>query len=248
MLKTTSVAYLLRLLTVIGLGMSVFACSMMPEPVEPTVEISENDVAEPEAEQSPEELQAITLRLNPNQYQLSKKGFSAAQQQSFNAALKLVENGNFKEAEAQLSALQQTPEGPSAIWVLSGDVANQQGNQQEASALYQTALSVNPFNYYALNRLGLMYRENGQFEKAMKAYQQAIDAWPGYAVSYYNAGILNDLYLGNKARAIEAYQQYLTLIEHPASGDPDKKHIKQIERWIGDVSRQQKAAMKEPTE
>ena len=119
-----------------------------------------------------------------------------------------------------------------------------ENNQAESNS--QGIPTLHPFgdveknenNYLALNRLGVMARKEGQFTKAERLYLDAIDAWPGNPASYYNLGILYDLYMGKKKKALKNYEKYAALINNPLIGEVDKKASKEIARWIADLRRQ----------
>ena len=181
---------------------------------------------------------ANTLRAAPNQYALSKRAITPIQQASFAQAINALNNGDTDLAKSQLAKHMSTPQLPSAFWVLLGDVLLQEGDQAGAITQYHEAVIQNPSNYFALNRLGTQYRQKGQFETAMRYYQKAIDAWPGYDAAYHNMGILMDLYLGDKSAAIDMYANYQALVSYPVQGDVSKRDVKRIKRWIADVNRQ----------
>lgn len=61
----------------------------------------------------------------------------------------------------------------------------------------------------SLNRQGIAYRQEGQFDKAAAAYQQAIDATPPDPNAILNLAVLNDLYLGDNQRAMDLYTRYM---------------------------------------
>ena len=72
----------------------------------------------------------------------------------------------------------------------------------------------------------MAYRQQGQFDKAREAYEKAIALVPDHATAMLNLGILNDLYLGDPARALELYERYLLLT--PA-GDAT------VSKWVVDL-------------
>ena len=86
------------------------------------------------------------------------------------------------------------------------------------------------------NQLGIAYRQQGEFAKARSAYESAIVLDPTYAAPVLNLGILNDLYLGNAARALELYNRYLALV--PA-GDAT------VTRWVADLKNRKPAQLAE---
>lgn len=245
MLNITERFAFIRSLPTAVMCLSLTACIAVPDNPEPAETSQPAPAVAPAVELSPQESLARRLQQSIDHYQQNKKSFLPDQQTVFNRAIDLFATGEAKQAESVLVSIINAPGIPSAAWVLQGDIAAQQGDTSAAISAYHTAITSNPFNYFALNRLGYQYREKGQFDTANDFYKQAINAWPGYASAYYNAGILNDLYLGDRPAAIEHYQQYLALAKYPQNGNVNEKLIRQVERWIADVEQQQRAAVRE---
>jgi tetratricopeptide (TPR) repeat protein len=144
----------------------------------------------------------------------------------------------------------------SGPWVQLGDIAKERAQHaltiqqreqllEKAAAQYHQALSINESNYYGHNRLATVYRQQGQFNLALVHYQKAIESWPAFAAAYKNRGILYDLYIGDKAKALENYQIYLALnnekvktTKEQMTSDTFAKKQRQIRGWIADLTRQ----------
>ena len=157
-----------------------------------------------------------------------------ATQRAYDDALALMRAGHAADAERMFRALAQSnPElaGPHANL---GVLAREAGRLPEAVKELETATELAPGLATAWNQLGLAYRQNGEFTKARDAYGHAIDLDPNYAGAVLNLGVLDDLYLGDGAHALELYTRYLALT--PA-GDPV------VAKWVADVkNRQPKSA------
>jgi Flp pilus assembly protein TadD len=157
-----------------------------------------------------------------------------ATQRAYDDALALMRAGHSADAERMLRALTQSdPElaGPHANL---GVLARQAGHTGAAVAELEKATMLAPGMSVAWNQLGLAYRQNGDFAKAKGAYEHALALAPNYANAVLNLGVLDDLYLGDGAHALELYTRYLALT--PA-GDPV------VAKWVADVrNRQPKAA------
>jgi tetratricopeptide (TPR) repeat protein len=211
-------------------------CSVMP---------SFNESTEPEVAQSSETQETLSISSQDmlanalleaeNRYVLAKRTMTVEQTEQFENAIRLFNSGNVDDASEAFAPLLTGNNVSSAMWVLNGDIALNAGNTKQAVSDFHNALGANPFNYFALNRLGMLYREKGQFTTASNYYKQAVAAWPGFANTYYNAGILHDLYLGEKQTAIAMYENYLALIAVDVA--TPEKEIRTIERWIADAKR-----------
>jgi tetratricopeptide (TPR) repeat protein len=82
----------------------------------------------------------------------------------------------------------------------------------------------------ALNYLGQIMREKGDFDQAESYYRQALDQNPEDITAIRNLGILLDLYRGQFADALPLYEQYQSLLDEP---DP------QVKDWIFDIKNRQ---------
>ncbi len=101
----------------------------------------------------------------------------------------------------------------------------------------EKATTLAPGLAIAWNQLGLAYRQSGEFTKARDAYDHALAIAPDYATAVLNLGVLDDLYLGDSARALELYTRYLALT--PA-GDPV------VTKWLADVKNRKPAGATAP--
>jgi Flp pilus assembly protein TadD len=135
----------------------------------------------------------------------------AQAQKTFDEARRALAAGQLIQAERGFLALTQSnPElgGPHAGL---GQIYLQSGKPAEAVLQFEAAVRASPKQPVYLNQLGVAYRQQGQFDKAREAYEQAISLAPDYAAPMLNLGILNDLYLDDGARALELYERYLLL-------------------------------------
>ena len=159
---------------------------------------------------------------------------SPAAQRAFDDARRALRANRLDEAERGFKAMAQTyPElgGPHANL---GLVYRQAGKLPQAAAELEQAVKLSPRQPLYLNELGVTYRQQGQFAKAREAYESALALDPNYAAAVLNLGILNDLYLGDSAKALSLYERYLAL---SPGGDT------QVNKWIADLkNRKPKAA------
>lgn len=213
---------------------------------------------------TPEELEeqalaakARALMGTMNAFKLDKEKqakLSSGQLRDVQSAINQLANA---EPDQALVAVQKVIDDPgfiaspnTAVWVLRGDVYRAKGQNEKAIIDYETALKLVGSNYQAHNRLGLIYRDAGKFDLAKAHYTQAIDAWPGNADSYRNRGILYDLYVGDKAAALDDYKIYKALLDFQIqSVDAAPKSLvkeqKLASQWILDIERQIKTLERE---
>lgn len=80
----------------------------------------------------------------------------------------------------------------------------------------------------AFNTLAIIYREQGEFNKAKSVYQKALGIWSNDPQLHKNMGILYDLYLGQSSEALNHYRQAQKL---------QTKKDKKLKGWIKDLER-----------
>jgi len=239
-----------------------------------TVQSAENEadtetlgaLTPPPVELTPEELEeqalaakARALMGTMNAFKLDKEKqakLNSEQLRDVQRAMTELANG---EPDQALAAVQRVINGSdfiaspnTAVWVLRGDVYRAKEQNKAAIADYETALKLVGTNYQAHNRLGLIYRDAGEFDLAKEHYTQAIDAWPGNADSYRNRGILYDLYIGDKAAALDDYKVYKALLDFQIQSVEEApkslvKEQKLTSQWILDIERQIKTLEREQT-
>jgi tetratricopeptide (TPR) repeat protein len=147
---------------------------------------------------------------------------------AFERALAAMQRQDWTEAELELEQLVLEFDGLAGPWVNLAMIYANDGRDQEALDALDRALEINPDHAVALNQRGILLREQGQFEAAEQAYRSAIAAEPMYALAHYNLGVLLDLYARRHAEALEAYENYQSLL-----AEPDET----VARWIIDLRR-----------
>ena len=155
-----------------------------------------------------------------------------ATQSAYDGALALMRAGHTADAEKAFRALTQSDPDLAGPHANLGVIARQAGHPAEAVKELEKATTLAPGLAVAWNQLGLAYRYNGEFTKARDAYDHALAIDPNYANAVLNLGVLDDLYLGDSARALELYTRYLALT--PA-GDPV------VTKWVADVKNRKPA-------
>jgi len=213
-------------------------------------------------EMTPEQLILQELRAKPNMYALSKRSLSPSAKATMLEALSAYQIEDFATSQTLVNrVINNELNLSSSVYVLAGDIALAQSetedDSQQAIAHYRKALSINPDNAKAANRLAKLMRENGEFEKAYQLYTQAISAQAMHAPSYRNRAVLNDLYLNQKAQALDDYQHYAALLSFrqaqfeqgelvltQAEQKALNNDLKMVKIWLLDIERQVKALAK----
>ena len=99
------------------------------------------------------------------------------------------------------------------------------GDLDRAEASLQKALALNPKHPVAHTEMGLVQRRKGQLAKARDSYEAALSQFPDFHYAHRNLGILCDLYMGDRACAMEHYEAYSRLVPDDA----------EVVKWIADV-------------
>lgn len=153
---------------------------------------------------------------------------SPADQALFGEAAAALRAGNADLAARRFGELATKHPDLAAAHANQGLAAMQAGDDEAAIAAMVRAVELRPGNASWQNRLGVLLRRNGEFERAEEAYQAALSADNAYANAHLNLGILYDVYLQRPEQALSHYRQYQTL-----SGQPDDE----VALWITDLER-----------
>jgi Flp pilus assembly protein TadD len=146
-------------------------------------------------------------------------------QQAFDTARRALRAGRNDEAERQLKALAQSNPELGGVHANLGLLYRQAGKLPEAVAALEKAVQASPRQPVFHNQLGITYRQQGQFTKARDEYEKAIALDTTYASPVLNLGILNDLYLQDRKRALALYDRYLAM----SGGDAA------VTKWVADL-------------
>jgi Flp pilus assembly protein TadD len=149
----------------------------------------------------------------------------ARAQAAFDTARRAMRAGRNDEAERQLKALAQSNPELGGVHANLGVLYRQAGKLPDAVAALEKAVQASPRQAAFHNQLGITYRQQGQFVKAREAYEKAIALDAAYASPVLNLGILNDLYLQDRKRALVLYDQYLALAGSDAA----------VTKWVADL-------------
>ena len=106
-----------------------------------------------------------------------------------------------------------------------GILLRSQGRLEDAEKALAEAVRREPGSAMAFTTVGLVQRERGEFAAAGESYAQALQLDPGYAAAHRNLAVLQDMYMGDPATALDHFERYqaLTGEERPVTS------------WIADV-------------
>jgi len=158
-----------------------------------------------------------------------KQAIPPGAEQQYQQALAAIDQQDWPSAQTVLLSMQNEFPQLASVSSTLGWVYRQQGDIEKAQAVLEPLIG-NPTLYKpdAYMNLALIYREQGLFKKAEALYDQAVVIWPDDADLHINAGILQDLYLGQLAKALAHYQQ-----AQAASTQRNRT----LEGWIKDLER-----------
>ncbi len=156
-------------------------------------------------------------------------------QRDYRKAVSALQAGDYAQAEAALQSFVAEYPGYANAYVNLAIVVAKRGDSEAAVRLLQHAIEVDAGNVYALNRLGLIRRQQGEFAAAEQAWLEATRVNPDYPNAWYNLGVLYDLYLQDLDAAVNHYQRYYDLAA--AADSAGETETAGVQRWIADLQR-----------
>jgi tetratricopeptide (TPR) repeat protein len=140
----------------------------------------------------------------------SEDGVPARVRQRFDHAVGLLQSGNTVQAEIEFRDVVLLAPKLAAPAVDLSILYRREGKLEEAEELLRTSATHND-SAMVWTELGATQRLRGEFRDAAASYEKAIAADPNYAPAYRNLGVVTDLYLGDAARALTAFERYKEL-------------------------------------
>jgi tetratricopeptide (TPR) repeat protein len=120
---------------------------------------------------------ALTLTACGSQYRVEREGMPEKLEEKL--------EGQVSAGEAMLEAAESASEKTTALLeIASGN--EQVGKLDEAILAYKEILKIDPNHFPALNNLGVIYEEVGEFETSAQYYSQLVEANPS------NTGVFGD--------------------------------------------------------
>ena len=150
----------------------------------------------------------------------------------FKEALDAQLAGDTEDAMALYQSLLSKDPEHSGAWFNMAQLALKNDDKPSAKEFAEKALTYQPGHKQSANLLGVLSREEGEFDEAEKYYRIALDADPSYRPAIRNLAVLLDLYRGRLEEALALYEQLQSL------GDEDSR----LKDWIFDLKRRLEAS------
>ncbi|MBO4300166.1 MAG: tetratricopeptide repeat protein, partial [Desulfovibrio sp.] len=100
------------------------------------------------------------------------------------------------------------------------------GQTRKAVSAYERSLTLAPDNADVLTDLGTMYRELGDYERAITSFRRASTVNPSHENALFNEGVVLYFDLHRKDEAQKAWQRLLRL--NPDARAPDGRSVADI--------------------
>jgi tetratricopeptide (TPR) repeat protein len=141
----------------------------------------------------------------------------ASVREDFASALALLEAQRYREGIELLSRVTEAAPDATAAHIDLGIAYGLVGEWENAEASLDRALRLNPRHPVAYNELGILYRRTGRFQEARASYEKALALHPDFHFAHRNLAILCDLYLADRACALEHYESYTDAVPDDAT-------------------------------
>lgn len=111
-------------------------------------------------------------------------------------------------------------------WIELGDLYFDSNLPRLSVEAYGRALAIDPGNPDVITDMGIMYRELGEYKKALECFRNANSINPEHTQSLYNEGLILSHDLNDKAGALEAWGKLVKVNPHAVS--PHGKTVLQM--------------------
>jgi len=171
------------------------------------------------------------LRGKPSEAEQEKLDKKQSRQAIFRQAIQLYQTGNYAASEAIFRQLVENQPKEAKYYFYLGNSLFYQRKIEEATQVYQEAISLNPQYGLAYNALGFLHASQGQWDEAIAQYQKALEINPDYAEALKNLG--ESLWKkGNTAEANNAWKKALELYTQQGNN----KAVLQLQEMLNKTS------------
>jgi len=126
----------------------------------------------------------------------------------FERAIRLIESGDYANADARLTALLTSGDAAdrASIFNKRGVARVHLGRHEDALNDFRAALEIRPGYAPALVNIGNLLLEGGEVEAAMLQYEAAVQSDDAYRVAHFNLGVALKK-LGRHADAVREFRR-----------------------------------------
>lgn len=150
-------------------------------------------------------------------YFVENKSVDLAVRKDFEAAIKLLQAGEYEKAIELLEKVKKGSQKNSAPYINIAMAYDKIGKPKEAEENLKQALTINPDHPVANNEYALLYRKTGRYAEARQLYERVVKRYPEFMPARKNFGILCELYLDDAPCALAQYEEYSQA--NPGDGD-----------------------------
>lgn len=138
-----------------------------------------------------------------------------ANKQKYQQAVAALEQNILDKAEQLFAEFNQANPALAGATTNLAIINYRKGNYEEALALVNRSIKINPELAEAYHVRGLLQLEMREISLAEKDYLKALQLKPDYINAHYNLALLYDIYFQDIALAIKHYEIYQSLINIP---------------------------------